>query len=58
MKKIDKKHLLGVLLVMILTAGISLEIGRVLPTIGARQTERYRTTISITRRAKRLHRIW
>ena len=31
MKKIDKKHLLGVLLVMILTAGISLEIGRVLP---------------------------
>ena len=38
MKKIDKKHLLGVLLVMILTAGISLEIGRVLPTIGALDT--------------------
>ena len=29
MKKIDKKHLLGVLLVMILTAGISLEIGSI-----------------------------
>ena len=61
MKKIDKKHLLGVLLVMILTAGISLEIGRVLPTIGALDTpasERYRTTISITRRMKQLHRIW
>lgn len=38
MKKIDKKHLLGVFLVMILTAGISLEIGRVLPTIGALDT--------------------
>ena len=38
MKKIDKKHLLGVLLVMILTAGISLEIGRVLPTLGALDT--------------------
>ena len=38
MKKIDKKHLLGVLLVMILTAGISLEIGRELPTIGALDT--------------------
>ena len=35
MKKINKKHLIGVLLVIVLTAGISLEIGRVLPTIGA-----------------------
>lgn len=32
MKKINKKHLIGVLLVIVLTAGISLEIGRVLPT--------------------------
>ncbi len=38
MKKIDKKSLVGVLLVIMLTAGISLEIGRVLPTIGAHDT--------------------
>lgn len=38
MKKINKKHLIGVLLVIVLTAGISLEIGRVLPTIGALDT--------------------
>lgn len=38
MKKINKKHLIGVLLVIVLTAGISLEIGRVLPTIGAHDT--------------------
>ncbi len=38
MKKIDKKSLIGVLLVIVLTAGISLEIGRVLPTIGAHDT--------------------
>lgn len=38
MKKINKKHLIGVLLVIVLTAGISLEIGRVLPTIGALNT--------------------
>lgn len=38
MKKINKKNLIGVLLVIMLTAGISLEIGRVLPTIGAHDT--------------------
>ena len=37
MKKINKKHLIGVLLVIVLTAGISLEIGRVLPTTGERR---------------------
>lgn len=38
MKKIDKRNLIGALLVIVLTAGISLEIGRVLPTIGAHDT--------------------